>query len=232
MLRIALGAACVFLITGQASAASTRGRISLHAPPTVGTSLGRTLVFTGTVAGAPGGANVVFERHSFSLVGPGRWETLAASPIRRGRFRIVYRGSVSQGSRLRFAVMLAGRLLLAGREEKVVAGEPPWSCERSLPPPAMVSRGMIVGAIIRQDGTPLDTAACGTGTPRTVSVQDATGRTVAEESIAGLQSFVFLLQPGTYSIHAGPHGECTGSGTVGETVIHVDAICPATLTAG
>jgi hypothetical protein len=97
----------------------------------------------------------------------------------------------------------------------------------------MVSRATIVGAIIRQDGTPLDTAPCGTGTPRTVSVQDATGRTIAEESIAGLQSFEFFLQPGTYSIHAGPNGECTGSGTVGESgVVHVDAVCPAALTAG
>jgi hypothetical protein len=145
------------------------------------------------------------------------------------------RGPILQGSRLPFAVTLGGRLLLAGRAEKVVSGEPPRSCEElSLPPPpVMVSRGTIVGAIVRQAGKPFDTAPCGTGTPLTVSVQDATGKTIAEESIAGLQSFEFFLQPGTYSVHAGPDGECTGSGTVGEwRLVHVDAVCPAALTAG
>lgn len=237
MLRIALGAACcLFLVTGPASADGTHGGISLHAPPTLSSSEGgRTLVFAGTVGGAPSGASVAFERHSFSLVGPGSWETLATSPIRRGRFRINYGGAIFlEGSKLRFAVTLGGRLLLAGRTEKVVRGEPPRSCEEpSVPPPVMVSRGTIFGAIIRQEGTPLDTAPCGTGTPRTVSVHDATGKTIAEQSIAGLQSFEFFLPPGTYSVHAGPDGECTGSGTVGESgIVHVDAVCPAVLTSG
>jgi hypothetical protein len=84
---------------------------------------------------------------------------------------------------------------------------------------------MIVGEIVVAGGISA-TSPCGTGPPSTVTLENAMGAPIAQETVAGRQSFEFIVPPGSYTVATGAHGECRASAVVTALrITHADAVC-------
>ncbi len=205
--------------------ASARSHVSLTAPAKLEADPEAVVNVTGKVADAPPGSHVALQ--AWPLL---RWSTLASAPVRAGRFRLSWRAPIVGGPHeLRLAVLNRGGLLLAAERVNFTLREAPFACEYPLlvttPPLAPPEKGTVIGEIVT--GGSAAKEACGTGRPRTVSVEDATGALIAQSTIAGRQSFDFILPPESYTLFSGPEEECRGAAVVAESrITRANIACP------
>ncbi|MEA2370513.1 MAG: hypothetical protein QOH12_907 [Solirubrobacteraceae bacterium] len=201
-----------------AAARSSAAAIAVALP--TGATVGRALRLDGRVDRGVAGATAELERSA----GAGRWTVLAKGRVRGGRFALRWTPRSPGLLAIRVVAVEHGRTIASTRAGTIAIGAAPIYCAAPDPPGRLPrGYGYIVGGVYNVGGPAPGITVC-RGQDGTVTVTDAAGRTVASRTVAGGQSYTFVLPAGTYTLEAdfcrGEASVRAGAGT------HADTVCP------
>lgn len=183
---------------------------------------GTAIILRGRVSHAPSNSTMDLE----SRVPGGRWTVPAGGGILHGRFKIIWRPSTAGFRTIRVTLVHHARTLASTRPVSILIGAAPVYCAPPKPPGSLPpGDGYIVGGVYDIGGPAPGITVC-QGQVKTVVVTNATGATVATQSVPAGQSFTFVLPAGDYGLSA---GFCRGTATVrsgAETRADVDCDVP------